>query len=59
MGETTENTPISKAAFTKRLEELERSIKAILTAIKHAEGAGGEECMPEGEYYGIKFGAWD
>lgn len=53
--------PISKgtAADIKALQgkvtNLEETIKSILVAMKDVNDVTGRECMPEGEYYGIKF----
>lgn len=42
-------------ALTKRVEESERVIKALLAAMKDIEEQDGEEYMPEGTYYGTEF----
>jgi len=39
----------------KRIDELERVVKALIKAIQNAEKETGEPLMPEGEFYGQKF----
>lgn len=38
-----------------RLDEIERTLKAIVIAIKDFENEIGVDAMPTGEYYGQKF----
>lgn len=38
-----------------RVEELEKTVKALLRAMQDAEKEVGEPLMPAGVYYGIKF----
>ncbi len=49
-----ENDRVSENA-KKRIDELERVVKALIKAIQAAEKETGEAFMPEGEYYGQKF----
>lgn len=39
----------------ERIQELERTVKALLLAVKDAEEQLESPIMPEGEYYGEKF----
>lgn len=39
----------------KRVDLLEITVKALITALKEAERELAEPLMPAGEYYGIKF----
>ena len=38
-----------------RIEQLEKTVKALLSGMKTAEDEIGEALMPEGTYYGVKF----
>jgi hypothetical protein len=38
-----------------RLEAAEKTIKALITAIKSIEDETGDDHMPQGEYYGHSF----
>lgn len=43
------------ANLKKKIAELERTIAAVVKAIKSIEEETGEAFMPEGTYCGIKF----
>ena len=41
--------------YKLRIEVLEKTVKALVSAQKSLEVESGDEYMPQGEYYGIKF----
>ena len=43
------------AAIKSQLIHAEKSIKALIDAVMSIEEETGDEHMPSGEYYGIKF----
>lgn len=43
------------AKLKSKVEELERTVKALLKAMQEAEKELGEPLMPAGVYYGTKF----
>lgn len=52
-----ENQPIERVGpnAKKRIEELEKAVKAILLAIREIEEQIGEPVIKSGEYLGEKF----
>lgn len=54
MPENDENSRVGNKLIA-RVDELERTVKALLKAVQAAEKETGEPLMPEGEYYGQKF----
>ena len=52
----TDQIRISQDAKT-RIAELERVVKALVTAVQNQESNSGDPIMPVGEYYGVKFDA--
>lgn len=42
-------------AQEKKIAELETAVKALLVAQKEVNDVTGRECMPEGEFLGVKF----
>lgn len=51
----TEKSKEKLAALDARVTELERTVKAVLIAIKQIENEIDEPAMPEGSYYGETF----
>lgn len=52
-----EPQPIERVSekLKKEVAELNRTVKALVQAIKETENVTGEPLMPEGTYYGIEF----
>lgn len=50
-----ENTRAGNKALAQRVEELEKTVKALLSGFKEVEKYNGENFMPEGTYHGTKF----
>jgi len=51
----TEKSKEKLAAIDNRVTELERTVKALLVAVKQIENEIDEPAMPEGVYYGETF----
>lgn len=55
MSRNKENVVNSDKDLLKRIEELERAVKALLKSMVDIEKELDEAVMPEGSFYGIEF----